>query len=564
MASRFAALVGLLLLAGGLPACGSGAPPDSESGAPLVSQRPNVLLIVADDLGYTDIGAFGGEIATPNLDRLAEQGVSFTRFYTSMACSPTRAMLLTGVDNHAAGLGNMAEFLADNQRGKLGYEGALNDRVYMVAELLSAAGYRTYMSGKWHLGYAHEQSPRARGFDRSFALLDGAASHFGDRLGADPYRNPALYREDGELLDELPGSFYSSDYYADKMIEYLSGSDDSDSPFFAYLAFTAPHWPLQAPSADLAKQRGRYDGGYDVIRNRRLERIRDRHLLTGVSDRQQHPLVVPWADLSPGDQQAYARVMEVYAAMVENMDANIGRVLAALESSGELDNTLVIFLSDNGADGFDLDIVPAFAAYRDSFDNRPSNIGLPNSLATYGASWAQVGEAPFQLFKGFMTEGGMRSPAIVRFPGRGASGSIYAHMVTVMDIVPTILDLAGVDAIAAGADRLPPSGRSFLAKLRGDRTPLYPDELAIGFELWGQRAVYRGAWKLRLIPEPLGSGQWELYDVVSDPGESVNHARSEPRRVESMVADWERYAVRYGVILPDGWQFNPPGGRPTR
>src|SRR3546814_124428 len=307
------------------------------------SDLPNLLVIVADDLGYSDLGAFGGEIRTPHLDRLALAGIRLAGFHTAPTCSPTRSMLLSGTDNHLAGLGTMAEMIRPNQQGKPGYEGYLRRDVATLAERLAAEGYRTLFSGKWHLGLTEEQDPHARGFQRSFSLAQGGHNHFG--TDADPDRpNAATYREHGRRVTHLPSDFYSSDYFASRLIAYLGErprTKTARNPFFAYLSFTAPHWPLQAPSEDIARYRRRYDEGFDRLRERRLARQRELGILA--------PNVVPhtprnrdgsWDSLTADQQVLAARNMEIYAAMVDRLDQNVGRVIEALRASGELDNKI--------------------------------------------------------------------------------------------------------------------------------------------------------------------------------------------------------------------------------
>jgi arylsulfatase len=306
--------------------------------------RPNVLIIVADDLGYTDLGVFGSEIHTPNLDRLAKTGTILTNYYSSPLCAPTRAMLLSGTDHHLAGEGLMGMAVDDAP----GYEGYLNHRVVSLATRLQSAGYHTYMAGKWHLGNEEDQSPTARGFERSFTLLDGAATHFNDMGGG--LGTTAHYRDDGKLVQSLPQNFYSAVYYTDKMLEYLKSRAGDGRPFFAYLAYTTPHWPIQARDEDIDRYRGRYNEGYEVLRQRRWAGWKAAGM---ASKNAEMPNLPPsykaWDSLSDKERAGSIRTMEVYAAMIERMDTEIGRVLDYLRSSGQLDNTLIMFQSDNGA-----------------------------------------------------------------------------------------------------------------------------------------------------------------------------------------------------------------------
>lgn len=387
-----------------------------------MSKRPNFLVIVADDLGFSDIGAFGGEIATPNLDALAIAGLRLTDFHTASTCSPTRSMLLTGTDHHIAGIGTMAEALTPELEGKPGYEGHLNERVVALPELLREAGYQTLMAGKWHLGLKPEQTPHARGFERSFSLLPGAANHYGFEPPYDESTprilkgTPALYVEDERYLDTLPEGFYSSDAFGDKLLQYLKERDQS-RPFFAYLPFSAPHWPLQAPREIVEKYRGRYDAGPEALRQERLARLKELGLVE--ADVEAHPVLAltrEWEALEDEERAKSARAMEVYAAMVERMDWNIGRVVDYLRRQGELDNTFVLFMSDNGAEGALLEAFPKFGpdllGFLDRhYDNSLENIGRANSYVWYGPRWAQAATAPSRLYKAFTTQADSRASA---------------------------------------------------------------------------------------------------------------------------------------------------------
>ena len=529
---------------------------EAESAIPPTRRRPNVLIVVADDMGYADIGALGGEIKTPNLDRLAAAGTLFTRFYTAPTCSPTRAMLLTGVDNHLAGLGNMEETLDPSQIGQPGYEGYLNRDVASVAEIFGEAGYQTYMTGKWHLGTEHDQSPHARGFQRTFSLLGGGASHFADRVGQDVYRRVAYYRADGELIDRLPEGYYSSNHFAETMIRFIE-EGDPDRPFLGYLAFTAPHWPLQAPPESLQGQRGNYSAGYDLIRARRFQALKEAGLVPEEAA-QPRGTAPPWESLTPEARARSERLMETYAAMVENMDANIGRVLGALEDSGQLDNTVIVFMSDNGADGLEFEAVaPAFAEWTRSFDNSLDNIGQPGSFVSYGRGWAHTGEAPHRGFKGLMTEGGTRSPMLMVLPKslaerRRARAARYSHAVTVRDVLPTLLDLAGVSTRGRGEpknERPPLSGKSLRAALSEPQTAVHSGEALVA-ELWDCQTVILDDWKLVRHSAPRGDGTWKLYDLARDLGETTDLSAQRPALVARLQAEYRAYARANRVVKP--------------
>ena len=413
--------------------------------------KPNVLLVVADDMGYADLGSYGGEIRTPHLDALASRGIRATHFYTSPTCSPTRAMLLTGTDNHIAGLGNMAEWLGPKQKGKPGYEGHLNDRVVTVATLLREAGYHTYMAGKWHLGEKPGMWPAARGFERDLSVLDGAGSHWRDMQGLNPARPKLTITRNGKKISELPEGYFSSKDFTDFIINSIEEHRNDDKPFFAYLAYQAPHGPLAVPDDWRDKGKARYDKGYDEVRKERLARQQQLGLVReDAVGFPRLPNIPAWDKLTDKHRRQMARKMELYAAMVENMDHHIGRLLNYLKQIGELDNTLIIFFSDNGAAGEDIaELVKALAPqakdwFAKTFDNRFENWGRPGSSVDYGPAWAQVSMVPFRQFKGFVAEGGIRAPLIVAGPGVKHKGKINHSLLHVMDIVPTVLELTGV------------------------------------------------------------------------------------------------------------------------
>jgi arylsulfatase len=523
------------------------------------AKRPNFLVIVADDLGFSDIGAFGGEIATPNLDRLAYGGLRLTDFHSAPACSPTRAMLMTGTDHHLAGIGTMLEVVAPGFQGAPGYEGYLNQRVVTVAELLRDAGYRTLMSGKWHLGYTIETSPWARGFERSFALLPAGGSHYGGGLFSRFATVATLHTEDDRFVD-VPADFYSSDYFTDKLLDYFrERAHDDDRPFFAYLPYQAPHWPLQAPRESIAKYRGRYDAGPDALRDARLKALKDFGLCR--PDVIPHPVVADgareWTEMTAEERALSARAMEVYAGMVDRMDWNIGRVTEYLHRTGELDNTVVIFLSDNGAEGAIVEAMPLSGAYiaeqvRLHYDNSLGNLGAPSSCIWYGPRWAQAATAPSRLHKAFTTEGGIRVVSFINYPGGARQGRIGTAFSTVMDIAPTLLELACAAHPGTryqGREIAPIRGKSMVPYLTGAADSVHAAETGTGWELFGRRAIRQGDWKALYLPAPYGTGRWQLYDLSGDPGEIEDMAEREPERLAALLTLWDRYVAETGVIL---------------
>lgn len=513
--------------------------------------RPNVVVIVADDMGFNDLGAFGGEIRTPNLDALATSGLRLTDFHAAPTCSPTRSMLLTGTDNHTAGVGAMAETRtmagSEDSPASWGYEGVITSRVATVAERLRAGGYFTTMAGKWHLGLAAEQDPHARGFDSSFALLQGGNNHFGGGFG--PQSNPnlrATYSENGHDMT-IPADFYSSDYFTTKLLSQIAARP-KDKPFFGLLTFTAPHSPLQAPPEDIARYKGRYDAGWAALRDERLARMKTLGLIPNdivpaPFDRSKEV----WDKLTAEQKRVESHKMEIYAAMIDRIDQNVGRLVAQLKKSGDYKNTLFFFTSDNGpaAEGAELyGRLPGMAAYLAAQDHSYEAMGTKASSVFYGPNWAQVASAPYSLFKGVITEGGTRVAAFITYPALRRQKDFGRAFASVMDVTPTILDVAAVkaDRTVGGREIAPIRGTSLLPYLekRSDRVHA-PDE-TISFELHGHRAVRQGDWKLSWVAKPFGPARWALYDLKSDPAEQNDLSDKDPQRTQTLIAAWEAFA----------------------
>lgn len=553
---RAASSIGILARAGiflavaaGLSAAGLAHADDRAVRAP--GPAPNILIIVADDLGYTDLGSFGSEIATPNLDRIAREGLRFSNFHAYSTCAPTRASLLTGVDHHVAGIGSQVP--TPRQKGMPGYEGYLNERVETLAEILQPEGYRTYLSGKWHLGTTPQTGPGARGFQESFALLPGGASHFQDRLPLHP-AEPAVYLHNGKVVDPLPEDFYSTVAYTDWMLSWLKRDAGTGKPFLAYLAYTAPHDPLQAPEDVIARHKGRYDLGWEHLREKRFAGLKAEGLASPNAELPPWPDAVPrWNELSAAERALKARDMEVYAAMIDVLDAEVGLVIDYLEATGELNNTWIFFLSDNGANGLPVTIYPTHTAgFHAQFDNRLSNRGAAGSFVELGSGWATASTAAFRLFKGFSTEGGIRTPAFVRPPGGMTSGShVSDTFVHVLDIAPTVLELAGLaHPLSREPGRATFAGRSILPLFAAPAAAaaLTSEVVSTGYELHGTRAFIRGDWKIIQIPLPLGSGKWELYNLASDPAETSDLAAKHPDILTELKASYAQYRDANGVI----------------
>lgn len=536
-----------------------------SSAAVGAESKPNLLLIVADDMGFSDAGCYGGEIRTPNLDALAARGLRATDFHTAPSCSPTRSMMLTGTDNHIAGIGNMAEWAGPDQKGKPGYEGHLNHRVITVASLLRDSGYHTYMAGKWHLGEKPDAWPATRGFERDLTLLQGAGSHWGDMLGLLPSEPKVAYTRNGEKLESLPEDYYSSKNLTDTIIRNISENRADGKPFFAYLAYQAPHGPLAVPDAWRDKYKGRYDQGYDAIRAERLARQKKLGIVAqDTATFPRLPNIPAWDKLTDEQRKQSARKMELYAAMIEYMDDQIGRLLDFLKQSGQLDNTVIVFLSDNGAAGEDmtelLDKLSPTARgwFEKTFDNRIENWGRPGSCVEYGPAWAQVSSVPFRQYKGVEAEGGIRTPLIICGPGVSQRGTVNHSLLHVMDITPTFLESAGVDhpsAASAGAFAAP-QGKSMWPLLAGRKPATRGAADWVGWELFGNRAIRQGDWKLlRMLPAAGGTGNWELFNLKNDAAETRDLSAAHPDKCKALISLWDEYVKKNGVIVSDAGPF---------
>jgi arylsulfatase len=520
----------------------------------MAADRPNIIVILADDLGYSDLGTYGGEIRTPNLDALAAEGIQLTNFHTGPTCGPTRAMLLSGIDHHRAGVGaNAAALLRlPELRGRPGYEGYLNNRVVSFAKLLQDDGYHTFMTGKWDLGAKPGTLPTDRGFDHYFGLLSGGASHFSDATGNMRPVARAKYFEDDQRLKQLPPDFYSSKTYTDRLLGFIEDRPSDDEPYFAYLAYTAPHWPLQVPDDWIDKYKGDYDDGWHAVRRARFERQVELGILAESADLpEQNRNVDDWTKLSPAQRQTELKRIELHAAMIELMDYHIGRVLESVEALSDRE-TIIIFMSDNGAEGnaighlLDNEYwIPA------TFDNRLDNMGREGSYVFLGAGWGQATVSPFRIFKSFTTGGGIRAPAIFYSTADRFNSARNDTLVTVMDIAPTILDLANVEHPGErynGKTILPMNGRSALRALSGKDDSVHGNA-AIGWELYGNRALIKGDWKAVLTWPPEGEGEWQLFNLRNDPTEVHDLATQEESRMAEMIEAWNDYAASNGVAI---------------
>jgi arylsulfatase len=522
----------------------------------LADERPNIVLIIADDLGFSDIGAFGSEIRTPNLDALAMDGVRLTNFHAAPTCAPSRSMLLTSVDHHLAGSGvNPATlFRLPELRGRPGYEGYLNDSVVTFVSLLNDAGYHTYITGKWDPGTRPGQLPIDHGFDKSFVMTGGGASHFHDMAGMSRPAPVMPYYEDGRRVDNLPEDFYSSEFYTDRIIEYVNSNDDGQ-PFLAYLSFTAAHWPLQVPDDWLDRYADDYEEGWHAVRESRFRRMKDLGVIPAHSELSLgHPAVQDWDKLLPAQREVELKRMRVYAAMIENMDHHIGRFAQFLKQRDTSRETIIVFISDNGAEGNAIDgILDNSYWIPSNFDNRLENLGRQGSYMWLGVGWGDASVSPFALFKSYATAGGLRTPAIIHSSsGRFDSGT-RDTIVTVRDIAPTLLELAGVephDGSYDGRTVHQMSGTSLLEYLGGHAATVHGDE-PLGWELYGNRALIKGEWKAVRVFPPAGSGNWELFNLKTDPSENYDLAADFPDVMAELIADWDAYAAANGVAVFD-------------
>ncbi|MEL6860311.1 MAG: arylsulfatase [Pseudomonadota bacterium] len=513
-------------------------------------QDPNVVLILIDDAALMDIGAYGGEARTPNIDALAARGAWFTQYRTSPLCSPTRAMLLTGLDNHQTGVATIPEVLPKEHKGQPGYVMALEPGVLTLADRLRSAGYRTLMTGKWHLGETADEMPQNHGFDRSFALAASGADNWDDKPYM-PYYKDAPWWEDG-VETALPDEFYSSEFIVDKMIEYLEATD-ADKPFLAYLPFQAIHIPVQAPPEFIANYKGVYDEGWHALREARHARAQTLGLVApGAALATMQDGARDWASLTEQDRILYAARMELNAAMMGAMDFHIGRFVEHLKDQGVYENTVFVVTSDNGPEpnrgdnDARLTIWQQFNGYHIELEG----LGQPGSWGFIGPEWATAAAAPGALYKFYATEGGIRAPLIIAGPGIESQQIDSPAMVT--DITPTLLDW--VNAPEAPAEARPIMGRSLMPLLKGEQESVYgPDDIR-AIEVSGNTALYKGDYKILRSMPPVGDGEWQLYNMAKDPGETTNLSEAEPEKLAELLAAYADYAAEVGVLeMPEGY-----------
>ncbi|MFB6230947.1 MAG: arylsulfatase [Salinibacter sp.] len=509
------------------------APSRSTGGAPDTAERPNIVVILADDMGFSDVGCYGAEIDTPTLDGLAEDGLRFTQFYNAARCCPTRASLMTGLYPHQAGVGHMR---ADLERPA--YRGHLNDRCVTIAEVLGAEGYQTMMSGKWHLGKEYAHWPNARGFDHFSGLLEGVSDYFNPPPNRTIVKKNAPYAPHSKGVfkpeSQLMPDFYMTDFLSSEAVDFVERGTRNDDPFFLYLSYTAPHWPIQAREDDIQKYISRYQEGWDPIRRARYER----QVEQGIIDEQwslpdRDPRVPDWSEVD--DQRRWTRMMATYAGMIDRMDQGIGRVVDALEAAGELENTLLFFVSDNGAAAIGLDRTPEAKA------------GSPESYMGYHRPWANVSDTPFRRYKIWTHEGGIATPGIAHWPdGIVNPGRQSDRLSHVADVLPTCLDAAGVHYPSTydGREIVPADGASLMPAFR-DQQPASGGHESLFFTHTDNHAIRTQQWKLVTSD---GRKTWELYDMVADRTETTDVSDEHPEIVARLADRHQEWSDRVGVL----------------
>ncbi len=517
-----------------------------------MQEKPNVILILNDDMGYSDIGCYGGEIDTPNLDKLSQNGLSYTQFYNTARCSPSRASLLTGLHPHQTGIG-----ILTYDTGPEGYPGDLNEKCVTISEVLKEDGYKTYMSGKWHIAKSLKEPsnnwPLQRGFDEFFGTIIGAGSFY------DP-NTLTRGNENAEHEAREDEDFYYTDAISDQAVDYINqhSKENPEKPFFQYVAYTAPHWPLHAKEEDVSKYKGRFDEGWDRLREERLNRMIEKGIIDPswrLTDRD--PTQPAWEDAK--EKEWLSRCMEVYAAQIDSMDQGIGRILDALEETDQLDNTIIIFLSDNGACAEDIpENVPVDELVNNlmiakshtrkgeevQFGNNPSLMpGPENTYQSYGVAWANLSNTPFRLYKHWVHEGGISTPLIVHWPkGIANKGELRHTPGQLTDIMATIVDVTGANYPKKhnGNNILPLEGKSLRTSFEQDAD----DDTPLFFEHEGNAAVRIGKWKLvRQYPN-----EWELFDMESDRTEMNDLKEKYPEKVAEMSSRYEEWAQRCDVV----------------
>ena len=524
------------------------------------AQQPNIILILADDLGFTDIAPYGSEISTPSLTALASEGIRFTNYHTAASCAPSRAMLLTGVDNHRAGVASIPEAIPPEQSGFDNYQGVLGNNVVTVASLLEASGYHTYMAGKWHLGKERHQLPSRRGFEKTVAMADTGADNWEQKPYIPIYKKANWFADGEEMV--LPEDFYSSRFLIDKTIEFIDSNLEDGRPFFAYLPFQAVHIPVQAPQEFIDQYMGVYDVGWEQLREDRLTKALELGVVGQGTEMVEMSTTEDWEAL-PDERKRYeAKRMAVYGGMVTAMDFHIGRLIEHLKATGQYDNTLFVFTSDNGSEVSgrpDPRNGPArLFVESQGYTSEYETLGLKGSFNSISPSFASASASPLAFYKFYAGEGGLRVPLIIAGQSITVKGELNHALSHVTDITPTILSLAGVKAPDGRFGGRPVEaivGRNLMPLIRGDVDRVYAEDEAIGYEVGGNAALFRGDHKIVMNRGPVGDSKWHLYNIVSDPGETEDLADAMPERMLVMSQAYEQYVLENGVLpVPIGYE----------
>ncbi len=527
-------------------------------------QSPNIVLILADDLGFSDLASYGSEIQTSSITALAEQGVSFTNYHTGANCAPSRAMLLTGVDSHRAGVPNIPEMIPPEQAKHSHYAGTLGHNVVTVATLLQDAGYHTYLAGKWHLGQTPDKLPSSRGFERTVALGDSGADNWEQKPYIPIYKKANWYANGEEY--QLPDDFYSSRFLVDKTIEFIDSNKGDDQPFFAYVPFQAVHIPVQAPQEFIDRYMGVYDKGWTVLRAERLARAIELGIVPADSAMVTMASSADWEALSPERQAYEAKRMAVYGAMVEAMDHHIGRLVEHLKASGEYDNTVFIFSSDNGAEAMGQPVqnswTNSWLLANQGYSADYEILGLKGSFNSINPGFASAAASPLAYYKFYVGEGGLRVPMIIAGGPVAIKNQFSNASAYVTDITPTILALTGVEAPETrnggwyGGRKVEPMiGRSLMPVIEGSAETVYGPEDAVGFELGGHGALFMGDYKIVFNRGTQGDSQWHLFNIQTDPGETRDLSAENPSQLQLMLSRYQQYIVDNNVLpIPDGYR----------
>jgi arylsulfatase/uncharacterized sulfatase len=524
------------------------------------AQPPNIVLFLADDLGFTDTAPYGGEIPTPAISELAARGITFTNHHMAASCAPTRGMLLTGVDSHLNGVPNIPESIPPVQAKHANYRGTLNHNVVTIATLLKDAGYHTYMAGKWHLGKAQDLLPSRRGFERTIAMADTGADNW-DQKPYLPMYKKANWFGDGKEID-LPEDFYSSKFFVDKTIEFIESNRTDGRPFFSYVPFQAVHIPVQAPQEYTDKYLGKYDEGWTALRERRLASAKALGVVPSGTETATVPSTADWDALTDEERKYKSKEMAVYAGMIDAMDHHIGRLVTYLKDTGQYDNTVFIFTSDNGPEGSEaltglrgIYLRLWFATHDYNIDYE--TLGTRGSFVDIGPSFGNAAASPLAYYKFFAHEGGMRVPMIIAGSVVASAGSISNAFTYVTDLAPTILEIADVKPPAgsyAGREVHNISGKSLVPLLTGNAERAHAQDEAIGYELGGNVALFKGDHKIVKDRGPVGDDEWHLFNFLADPGETRDLKEEMPELFAEMMEDYRIYARDQHVLpVPDGY-----------